>query len=276
MLKRSNKVMIAAHRGVAGGNIPCNTLPAFEAALLQGSDILEMDVIRSLDGELMIFHNGLEPIFLGSKFDIYQKTKAEILDIPVRNGDSNETLLRLSSFDEVLEQFKNRCLINLDRCWDLWEYVLPAVKRHGMTEQVILKSPPLPKYFQQLADIGPEFAYMPIMRGELCAMDELEQAKIYHYGTELVFFTEDAPILSEESLSRLRKGGKLLWGNAILYSYRAPLAAGHSDDISVVGRADEGWGWLADKGFDIIQTDWPGMLCQYLHHRGLHSAPPLA
>jgi glycerophosphoryl diester phosphodiesterase len=27
---------------------------------------------------------------------------------------------------------------------------------------------------------------------------------------------------------------------------------------------DKGWGWLSDKGFDFIQTDWPMMLIDYL------------
>mgnify|MGYP000494321345 CR=1 FL=1 len=41
-------------------------------------------------------------------------------------------------------------------------------------------------------------------------------------------------------------------GNAILYSSRVPLAAGHSDDVSLTDDPAKGWGWLADKGFDII------------------------
>ena len=28
-----------------------------------------------------------------------------------------------------------------------------------------------------------------------------------------------------------------------------------------------GWGWLLDKGFDIIQTDWCGMLKNYIENR---------
>ena len=49
-------VLIAAHRGVAGGNIACNTIEAFEAALIQGADILEMDVFKTTDSQLYIFH----------------------------------------------------------------------------------------------------------------------------------------------------------------------------------------------------------------------------
>ena len=53
-------VLVAAHRGVASGNIPCNTLAAFEAALRQGADILETDVILSDEGEMYIFHTKQE------------------------------------------------------------------------------------------------------------------------------------------------------------------------------------------------------------------------
>ena len=42
--------LLAAHRGVAGGNIPCNSAQAFEIALLQGAAIVELDVERSQDG----------------------------------------------------------------------------------------------------------------------------------------------------------------------------------------------------------------------------------
>ena len=34
------------------------------------------------------------------------------------------------------------------------------------------------------------------------------------------------------------------------------LAGGHDDDASVLGHPEQGWGWLMDRGFDIIQTDW--------------------
>ena len=49
--------------------------------------------------------------------------------------------------------------------------------------------------------------------------------------------------------------------------HRAVLAAGHNDNISAPGRMDEGWGWLLDHGFNMIQTDWPMMLRHYMEHR---------
>ena len=34
-------------------------------------------------------------------------------------------------------------------------------------------------------------------------------------------------------------------------------------------RMSLGWGWLAKQGFDFIQTDWTGMLTQYLRENNL-------
>ena len=35
----NGKTWIAAHRGIAGGDIPCNSIAGYEAALLQGADV---------------------------------------------------------------------------------------------------------------------------------------------------------------------------------------------------------------------------------------------
>ncbi|MFC7645903.1 hypothetical protein ACFQX6_38835 [Streptosporangium lutulentum] len=44
---------------------------------------------------------------------------------------------------------------------------------------------------------------------------------------------------------------------------RSPLFAGRDDRTSVFGDPADGWGRLMAHGADIIQTDWPGLLCQY-------------
>jgi len=53
-LKKSaaEKILIAAHRGSFGGNIPCNTIASYEIALKQGADIIEVDVEMGGDGKL--------------------------------------------------------------------------------------------------------------------------------------------------------------------------------------------------------------------------------
>ena len=68
------KIILVAHRGVAGGNIPCNTIPSYEIALAQGADMIEIDVDMSADGELFIFHPGMERAHLNADCDITKMT----------------------------------------------------------------------------------------------------------------------------------------------------------------------------------------------------------
>ena len=66
----------------------------------------------------------------------------------------------------------------------------------------------------------------------------------------------------------MHRDGKLVWANSIIYNYKTQLSAGHSDDTALSESMDLGWGWLANKGFDLIQTDWPLMLINYLKEIG--------
>jgi glycerophosphoryl diester phosphodiesterase len=57
----SGNCLVIAHRGVwgpAAPNAPAeNTLEAFEAAIDLGVDMIELDVRRTLDGQLVVFHD---------------------------------------------------------------------------------------------------------------------------------------------------------------------------------------------------------------------------
>lgn len=51
---------------------------------------------------------------------------------------------------------------------------------------------------------------------------------------------------------------------SIVYNHKRLLSAGHNDDVSITGAPQDGWGWLAQKGFDMIQRDWPLQAYLYL------------
>ena len=90
---------------------------------------------------------------------------------------------------------------------------------------------------------------------------------INYVGAELVFATENASIAQDEYIQKMHKAGKILWGNSLEYNHKIPLAAGHSDNLSLIENPDKGWGWLMDKGFDIIQTDWAPQCNAYVKKR---------
>ena len=49
---------VIAHRGSRGEGVIENTMAAFEQAVALGADMIELDVRRTADGELVIFHDG--------------------------------------------------------------------------------------------------------------------------------------------------------------------------------------------------------------------------
>ena len=261
--------LIVAHRGVSGGNIPCNTLAAYEIALRQGTDMIEIDVEMSADGKLMIFHPGMEPIHLWCAERLTRMTAEEISHLRYVNFDRNPTQFGIATLDEVLEQFGNRCLINVDKFWGHPKEIYEAIRRHGMIDRVVVKSALNEKVLSVLEEVAPDVPFMPIVRDTHPEHENLMRRKINYIGAEVLFREESAEVASPAFLDRMHRDGKLVWVNAIIYNYREQLSAGHSDDRSLTGDPADGWGWFAKHGFDLIQTDWPLMMREYLESENL-------
>lgn len=260
-------VNIAAHRGSCGGNIPPNTKVAYESALYQGANILEADVARSADGVFYMFHTGSgnEKYYLGIDCAFEDLTSKELDEIYLNNELGKDTLYRLNRLEDILLQFKGRCIINLDRSWEYWEEIMPMVRKMDMVDQILLKSPCKKEWIEKAGAVAADFAYMPIINEDIMPFYELGGDRLPGFiGAELVFATEESPILRDCTVEMLHKDGKITWGNSIQFSAKKILSAGHNDDVSLSGNPDDGWGWLVRHGFDIIQTDWVSPLKLYL------------
>ena len=258
-------INIAAHRGSCGGNIPPNTITAYEAALYQGANILEADVARSADGVYYMFHTGFEKFFLGIDCPFESLTSKELDKLTLNNEFGKDTVYHLDRLDTVLDRFQNRCVINLDRSWEYWEELVPMIDRRGMADQILLKSPCKKEWIEKAKLVAPAYAYMPIINEDITPFYEMGGESLPGYiGAELVFSSEASPILTNHVVEQLHKEGRIAWGNGIQFSAAKVLSAGHNDDISVSGDPDAGWGWLIAQGFDIIQTDWVSALKLYI------------
>src|SRR2546429_8041733 len=79
--------LVIAHRG-ASAYAPENTMPAFELAVRQGADMLELDVQRSADGVLVVFHDDTTERWNGRARPVSMCTLAELraLDIGGARG----------------------------------------------------------------------------------------------------------------------------------------------------------------------------------------------
>jgi len=264
------KLLLVAHRGACGGNISCNTIPAYEAAVRQGADMIEIDVSRSADGELFIFHPGMEGPHLNTDLRIPELPASEVRRLRYVNLDDTETQFGLNTLDEVLDAFRGRCYINVDKFWEHPREISDKIRAHGMTEQILVKTSPQREMFDIIEHYAPDIQYMVIVRENAEEIhSELLRRNINYMGQELLFDSESSPLCAPEYLERLKRDNILTWVNTIVYYYRAVLSAGHNDDVSVFQNPDDGWGWCARRGFDLIQTDWVLMCDRYLRESGL-------
>ncbi len=260
-------VIVVAHRGTWAANIPCNTLTAYEIAVKQGADMIEIDVDRTVDGKLVIFHPEKETQMLGwGTPSVKTMTYDYILEnVRYLNVDRTKTEYSLNTLDEVLETFRGRCYINVDKFWENPEEIITAIRRFGMEEQIIVKTHPSKEMFD-LMENYPSIQYLPIIRQDN-VHEELMRRRLRYVGAEVLFPTEDSRFTTEAFIDKMHRDGKLIWVNSIVYDYKEVLAAGHSDDRAMRGDPDGGWGWLVDRGYDIIQTDWTRELRLYLDEK---------
>lgn len=262
--KADENIIVVAHRGASGGNIPCNTMAAYEIALKQGADMIEVDVSCSKDGKLFLFHPGMEREHLNKRTNLKLMKYENITKLHYSNYDRTPTQFTIAGFDDFLEQFKDRCFINIDKFWDNPEKIYECIKRHGMTEQMLVKSKPSKKVFEVLRQLCPELPYIPIVSEKHPMHKELMDMGINYIGAEVLFKKDDSYLASDEFIDMMHRDGKYVWMNAIIYDYKEQLSGGHSDDSALTVSEDYGWGWMADKGVDFIQTDWTMMLVDYL------------
>ncbi len=266
--KAKENIIIVAHRGACGGNIPCNTLTSYEIALKQGADMIEVDVSCSADDKLFIFHPGMEEDHLNRSLDLDEMTFEEIKKLRYVNYDRSETQFSMPSFDDFLEQFKGRCFINIDKFWGNPAKIYENIKRHNMEEQILVKSGISENVLKVLEELCPSLMFMPIVKEEHPLHTALMKRNVNYIGAEVLFEKDSSPLAGSEFIDMMHRDGKLVWVNSIIYDYKEQLAGEHSDDTAMTISEDFGWGWLADRGFDFIQTDWTMMLIDYLKRTG--------
>lgn len=264
------KVLVAAHRGTCGGNIIWNTSLSYKNALLHGADMIEIDVSMTRDGVFFAFHNTEEEAEFGRKCDIREMTAKEVEEINVLNAIRNTSGQRVERLETVLPQFKGKCLINIDRSWFYWERVIAYLKSFDMEDQILIKSGVEEEYLRQLADSKSGLMYMPIVR----SMEEWEQVKAYDINVaaaELIFADVKEPLADPAFLAQLRSQGIAPWVNAITLNDTAILSGGLDDNHAIADGLgdgfDQNWGRLMEMGFQILQTDWPALLRNYVNHK---------
>lgn len=262
-LVKKNKILIAAHRGTCGGNVVQNTCMSYKNALLHGADIIEVDVSMTTDGVFYAFHNGEEPLELGIDRDIRTMTSEEVDQLYTLNSVRHVCRQKLEHLEEVLESFRGKCLINIDRSWFYWKEIIALLDGMDMKDQILLKSGVEEDLLKELEESGTGIMYMPIMKRPE-EWDTIKKYNINVAAAELIFTDLESEFLSPGFMEQLKEAGIVPWVNAITLDDDTILSGLLDDNNAIKTGYEETWGKLMDFGFEIIQTDWPALLKGYI------------
>jgi glycerophosphoryl diester phosphodiesterase len=146
MLNSLSQPIIFAHRG-ASAYAPENTLAAFELAIAQQADAIELDVKLSADGQVVVIHDSTVDRTTNGKGKVKDMSLAELKALDAGSFVSrNFSGEKIPTLEEVFEAVGRRTFINVElknytnRRDDLVETVCMQVKKHQMQKRVMFSS----------------------------------------------------------------------------------------------------------------------------------------
>ena len=260
----SKDVLVVSHRG-DWRNACENSVEAVRNASRMGVDIVEIDLGRTKDGELIVMHDDKVDRTTTGKGYVKDLTLAEIKQLRLRNGCNIKTIYKVPTLEEVLLEAKGKVMLNLDKAFDYFHQVYELLEKTGTADLVIMKSNAPAEDVQR--DYG-KYLDKVIFMPKVNLDDEDAIRKLNDYlrilqpvAIEFKFAHDTNPLPYE--VKRIMAGKSRIWYNTLWDTH----AGGHDDDCSLVN-PDKGYGYLIENlGATILQTDRPAYLIDYLKHK---------
>ena len=259
-------VHVVSHRG-DWKQFPENSLDAINSIIQMGGDVVEIDVQRTKDGQLILMHDERLDRTTNGKGLIAKTTFADIQKLFLKDHNGNVTQHKVPTLKEVLLMSKGRIMLNLDKADRFFEQVVALLQETGTTDIAILKG------LQSIEEINNRLGvhldsiiFMPMVRMD---NDDAEQ-RITSFVNEM------APVVFEVGYQKSDnplplKAKKLVARKSLLWYNSLKGRNGNHDDVVSKADPDAGYGYLIDKlGARMIQTDEPARLIEYLRSRDLH------
>jgi glycerophosphoryl diester phosphodiesterase len=146
MLNTLPQPVIFAHRG-ASVHAPENTLAAFELALEQGADGIELDVKLSADGHVIVIHDATVDRTTGAHGRVKDLSLAELRSLDAGSFFSAKFQSeKIPTLEEVFESVGKQAFINIELTNyntprdNLVESACMLVKKFGMQKRVLFSS----------------------------------------------------------------------------------------------------------------------------------------
>lgn len=212
-----NSVIVVSHRG-DWRNFPENSLGAIDNAIKMGVDIVEVDVKRTQDGQLILMHDHTLNRTTTGKGKISECTLDSIRKLKLRNGCNIRTIHHVPTLEEALLHAKGKIMLNLDQADLYFDQIYELMKKTGTTQQIIMKGrKPANEVRQQFGDYLNDVIYMPII--DLDKPDAEQQIEtfikdMHPIAFELLYVKDSNPLPRKlaSSLNGRALSGTTLYG----------------------------------------------------------------
>jgi glycerophosphoryl diester phosphodiesterase len=138
--------LVIAHRG-ASAYAPENTLPAFELAVRQGADAIELDAMLCAGEDIVVIHDSTLERTTGQSGRVAGLTLADLKSLDAGAWfDPRFSGTRIPTLDEVLESVGRELLTNIEiknystPFDNLAEKIALCVSRHNLKDRVLFSS----------------------------------------------------------------------------------------------------------------------------------------
>ena len=236
---RTGRKVCVGHRGAAG-HAPENTFASFEAALRLGADVVELDVRRSRDGELVVVHDATVDRTTDGRGEVHALSLAQLraLDAGVHFGPEFRGE-RIPTLAEVLTWAHGRTELVVEIKGDphpqpgVEEQVVRLVAEHGMIDLTMVVSFYHPA-LRRVRDLEPRIATGMVYMG---------------------FLTDTVTAAQAAGADSVRPSWEDWNEDLVAAVHGAGLVAGTwtVDDEDVMAR-------MLDMGLDSITTNYPDRL----------------
>ena len=250
---RPEHVIVAAHRSAHLVH-PENSLAAIRDAIEIGADIIELDVRKTKDGVYVLLHDEKIDRTTGVKGEVSNYTYDQLNAMPLlQNGQPTHE--RIPTFESALRAAKGHIMVDIDFKLDSTEDAINVCKliREARMQKQVLFFVYDYHYTSTVDSIDNSIAVMPRAYNKEDVLDILKNYKVPVVHVDPNFYNDTL-------MSQIRSHNVRVWINAL----------GKFDDLEKTQKNSGYDSLLNMKAVNVIQTDYPANLLQYLQERGLH------
>lgn len=264
---KSNKVLVVAHRG-NWRSAPENSTAAIDSAIAMKVDIVEIDIQKTKDGQLILMHDNTLDRTTTGKGEIKNWTLEEIKKLKLKDKDGKVTNHTVPTLEEALLTAKGQIMVNLDKSYNIFDDVYIILEKTKTKNLVIMKGrQPVETVKREFGSYLDKILYMPVVdlgnkEAEKIITNYLTQLRPAAF--EIIYSDPKNPL--PPRIKQLLFKKSLIWYNTLWGS----LAGNHDDNLALTD-PEKSYGYLIEQlGARILQTDQPAYLLNYLRKKGWH------